>query len=156
MLETNSDVPARKQSLYLLKAATILIRIDSYIFPFEPNPNWSKFYVGGEEIRKYIDDTANKYGLKEGVVFNTKLVKSHWNEERGKWELELERDGVVIPDEAHILINAGGILKLASLFSFLVPWDNADCEKIASGSGPRLKAFTPLRGSFSTVLDGKR
>lgn len=98
-------------SFYSVSRATTLISADSYVFPFEPNPNWSKFYVGGEEIRKYIDDTANKYGLKEHVTFNTKLTKSHWNEDRGKWELELEQGGSLIRDEADFLINAGGILK---------------------------------------------
>ncbi|RAK98790.1 flavin-containing monooxygenase [Aspergillus ibericus CBS 121593] len=82
----------------------------SYIFPFEPNPSWSKCYVGGAEIQQYFNDTVEKYGLKERIVFNTRLVKSIWNEEQGKWALELQQNDTIVHDEADILINAGGIL----------------------------------------------
>ncbi|CAI7663108.1 unnamed protein product [Penicillium viridicatum] len=82
----------------------------SYVLPFEPNPNWSKCYVGGGEIEKYIVDTVDKYELKDPIVFDTKLVKSIWNEERGKWALELTQNGTIIHDEADVLINGSGIL----------------------------------------------
>lgn len=82
----------------------------SYVLPFEPNPNWSKCYAGGGEIEKYIVDTVDKYGLKDPIVFDTKLVKSIWNEERGKWTLELKQNGAIIHDEADVLINGSGIL----------------------------------------------
>ena len=56
-------------------------------------------------------DTVNKHGLKEKIVFKTRLIKSIWNEERAKWSLELEQNGTtVIQDEADILINTSGIL----------------------------------------------
>ncbi|KUM62460.1 hypothetical protein ACN42_g4650 [Penicillium freii] len=82
----------------------------SYVLPFEPNPNWSKCYVGGGEIEKYIVDTVDKHGLKNPIVFDTKLVKSIWNEDRGKWALELTQNGTIIHDEADVLINGSGIL----------------------------------------------
>ncbi|KAJ5617930.1 hypothetical protein N7537_003044 [Penicillium hordei] len=82
----------------------------SYVLPFEPNPNWSKCYAGGDEIEKYIVDTVDKYGLRDPIVFDTKLVKSIWNEERGKWALELNQNGTIIHDEAEVLINGSGIL----------------------------------------------
>ncbi|KAJ5825235.1 hypothetical protein N7474_002373 [Penicillium riverlandense] len=83
----------------------------SYVFPFEPNPSWSRCYAGGPEIEKYILDTVHKYGLKDQIVFSTRVVKSIWNEERGKWAIELKgNDGTVVHDEADVLINASGIL----------------------------------------------
>ncbi|OJJ42184.1 hypothetical protein ASPZODRAFT_2122686 [Penicilliopsis zonata CBS 506.65] len=82
----------------------------SYVFPFAPNPEWSQCYAKGDEIEQYILDTADRFGLKERVVLNTRLEKSVWNEETGKWALQLRRDDVVIHDEADVLINAGGIL----------------------------------------------
>lgn len=85
---------------------------DSYILPFEPNPNWSKFYVSGPEIQKYILDTTEKYSLRDKITFDTNIVKSHWDEDQGKWKVELEQNGARIHDEADILINASGILKL--------------------------------------------
>lgn len=83
----------------------------SYVFPFEPNPSWSKCYVGGAEIQEYILNTVEKYGLKEPIQFDTRLISSVWNEDTGKWSLQLEKgDGDVIHDEANIFINASGIL----------------------------------------------
>lgn len=83
----------------------------SYIFPFEPNPSWSQCYVRGPEIHQYMLDTVEKYGLRDPIQFNTRMVKSIWNEESGKWALELKRsDGTLIQDEADILLNASGIL----------------------------------------------
>ncbi|KGO38803.1 hypothetical protein PEX1_028480 [Penicillium expansum] len=82
----------------------------SYIFPFEPNPNWSKCDADGAEIDKCIVDTVDKYGLKEPIVFDTKLVKSIWNQERCKWALELKQNDKIIHDEADFLTNGSGIL----------------------------------------------
>lgn len=84
---------------------------DSYVFPFEPNPSWSKFYVGGAEIQKYILETTEKYGLKEKIIFNTELCESTWEEQDGKWKLKLKNNGCFFQDEADILINATGVLR---------------------------------------------
>lgn len=81
------------------------------MFPFEPNPSWSKFYVGGAEIQKYILDTTEKYGLREKIKFNTELCESAWDEEKGNWKLKLNSNGCSIQDEADILINATGVLR---------------------------------------------
>ncbi|KAL5333087.1 hypothetical protein BJX70DRAFT_406539 [Aspergillus crustosus] len=59
-----------------------------YTFPVEPNPNWSSFYAGGEEIWQYIKDTSDKCGLSERI----------------------QRGSDVFTDEADILINGSGIL----------------------------------------------
>ncbi|PWY76999.1 FAD/NAD(P)-binding domain-containing protein [Aspergillus heteromorphus CBS 117.55] len=81
----------------------------SYVFPFEPNPFWSKCYAGGAEIEEYILKTVEKWELKKHVVLNTRLLGATWNEEHGKWKLKLEQDGAFLQDEADILINGGGI-----------------------------------------------
>ncbi|EAW07003.1 flavin-containing monooxygenase [Aspergillus clavatus NRRL 1] len=82
----------------------------SYIFPFEPNPSWSKFYVNGPEIQQYILNTTKKYGLREMIIFNTKLVHASWSEKDGKWKLRLEQNGSIINDEADVVLDASGIL----------------------------------------------
>lgn len=82
----------------------------TYVFPFEPNPSWSQFYVRRPEIRQYILDTVEKYGLRDPIIFNTELLKSTWNEECGKWMLELRQNGAIIHDQADILMNGSGLL----------------------------------------------
>ncbi|PWW77715.1 FAD/NAD(P)-binding domain-containing protein [Tuber magnatum] len=81
-----------------------------YTFSWEPNPDWSEFYVGGEEIFQYIKRTAAKYDLARDVIFNSKVVEAIWNQGRGKWELKIEQEGRFIWDECDIFINASGIL----------------------------------------------
>ncbi|KAM0120697.1 hypothetical protein ACP6JC_002709 [Aspergillus fumigatus] len=89
----------------------------SYVFPFEPNPNWSKFYVSGPEIQDYIVKTTDKYGLRDKITFNTKLLQVAWDEGDGKWKLTLEQGGSLIEDVADIVVDGSGILKYATITS---------------------------------------
>ncbi|RAL07846.1 flavin-containing monooxygenase [Aspergillus homomorphus CBS 101889] len=88
----------------------------SYVFPFKANPDWSQCYAKGPEIEKYIVDTAEEFGLKKHIVFNTRLTKAIWNEAKGKWVLELtqsnpeDSSSLQLHDEADVLLNAGGVL----------------------------------------------
>ncbi|KAL4914978.1 hypothetical protein BDW62DRAFT_133987 [Aspergillus aurantiobrunneus] len=91
------------------------IPIHSYIFYFNPNPNWSQCYAKGPEIQQYILDTAEKFGLKEKVQFQTKVISSIWNEDEGKWALKLQRGDEVFEDKADVLLNGSGILNNWSL-----------------------------------------
>ncbi|KAJ5187667.1 hypothetical protein N7449_010661 [Penicillium cf. viridicatum] len=91
----------------------------SYVLPFEPNPNWSKCYAGGGEIEKYLVDTVDKYGLKDPIVFDTKL------------------NGTIIHDEADVLINGSGILN-----QWKMP-DIAGLEGFAGSLSTRLLGTKP-------------
>ncbi|KAL4767501.1 hypothetical protein BDW60DRAFT_147723 [Aspergillus nidulans var. acristatus] len=86
------------------------IPIHSYIFYFNPNPDWSQCYAKGPEIQQYILDTTERYGLRERIQFKTKVISSIWNEEEGKWDLRLQRGKEVFEDKADVLINGSGVL----------------------------------------------
>ncbi|KAF9775988.1 hypothetical protein IL306_005876 [Fusarium sp. DS 682] len=83
-----------------------------YTFPFEPNPSWSQFYASGPEIWRYIKKTSEKYQLHEPVIFNSQVISSVWDDDTGKWRLEIlqghSRD--IVQEEADIVINATGFL----------------------------------------------
>ena len=85
--------------------------LDAYIFPFEGNPDWSKFYVNQEEIQGYIKRTAEKYNLIKYVQLSTTIKETIWNEESGTWKIKLEQGGEIKEDEADFVINASGFLK---------------------------------------------
>lgn len=87
------------------------INQDAYVFPFEGNPNWSRFYVNQEEIQAYIKCTAEKYNLTKYVQLNSTIKETIWDEESGKWKIKLEQGGEVKEDEADFIINASGFLK---------------------------------------------
>lgn len=84
-----------------------------YTYSWEGNPNWSGAYVEAEEIFDYYKSRAKSYGVFDYVKLRHKVLGATWNEEGGKWLLEIEKleDGTVFVDEAEVLINAGGFLK---------------------------------------------
>ena len=85
--------------------------LDAYVFPFEGNPDWSKFYVGQEEIHDYIKRTAKKYNLTKYIQLSTTIKETIWDETSGKWKIKLEQGGEIKEDEADFVINASGFLK---------------------------------------------
>lgn len=90
-----------------------------YTFSWEPNPNWTEYYVGGEEVWRYIKDTSDKYDLARDVQFNSKVVEAIWNDPRGKWEVKIDQNGTIISDECDAFIDCSGALKyLPSCFKY--------------------------------------
>jgi cation diffusion facilitator CzcD-associated flavoprotein CzcO len=57
----------------------------SYVFTFEPNPDWSSFYAPSAEIQRYLAGVAEKYTVSRFVKLNHKIVGCVWDEERLKW-----------------------------------------------------------------------
>jgi cation diffusion facilitator CzcD-associated flavoprotein CzcO len=80
-----------------------------YTFSWEPNPDWSSFYVGGPEIFAYIKQTADKYNLTKDIQLNSKVVDAEWKESDGKWHVTIEQGGKIIHDVGDLLINACGV-----------------------------------------------
>lgn len=81
-----------------------------YAFPFDPNPNWSRFYSSGEEIEEYIKSTVRKWNLDRDIQLNTKVVGAVWDENVGRWNLTVEHNGQQRSDSCDILISAQGVL----------------------------------------------
>ncbi|KAH8807115.1 hypothetical protein F5884DRAFT_702964 [Xylogone sp. PMI_703] len=81
-----------------------------YVFPFEPNPNWSSFYASSPEIWQYMKDTSIKWNLEEHVQFNSRVTKALWDEDSGKWRLKVSQQETSITDECDVLVNASGFL----------------------------------------------
>lgn len=84
-----------------------------YSYTFRPNPDWSRFYAGGEEIRQWLQRQAKDYGVYEHAKFGHKVLGAEWNEDRGVWQVEVEdlATGSRFTDEAEVLLNGGGALK---------------------------------------------
>ncbi len=82
----------------------------AYTFSWEPNPNWSSFYAYGPEIKRYFQDFAEKYGLMKYVQLKSRVLKAVWNEDEGIWEVDVNVNGEVVKDWAHIFVNGTGFL----------------------------------------------
>lgn len=85
--------------------------LDCYTFLFEPNPNWSSFYAPGPEIEQYIQRTVKKWNLDRNVQFNSRVLETIWDDNAGKWKIQVDQAGTIIHDEVDILVNATGFLR---------------------------------------------
>jgi cation diffusion facilitator CzcD-associated flavoprotein CzcO len=83
-----------------------------YAFPFDPNPNWTKFYASGAEILEYFKATVRKWNLDRDLQLNTKVVGAKWHESEGMWAVKLQstKTQEVREEWCHVLISGQGVL----------------------------------------------
>jgi cation diffusion facilitator CzcD-associated flavoprotein CzcO len=61
----------------------------TYSYFFEPNPNWSRLFTPGPEIKRYADDVADKYDVRRHIRFDTVVEGARWDEEAHVWRVAL-------------------------------------------------------------------
>ena len=79
----------------------------TYSYWFEPNPNWSRLFAPGEELKRYADDVADKYDVRRHMRFSTTVEGARWDEDAKTWHVALA-DGETLT--ARFLITATGFL----------------------------------------------
>ncbi len=89
-------------------------RVDSpnhtYSYSFKPN-DWPQYYSKQEVLRKYFDEVASEYGLRDRIRFNTTVTGAHWDDARALWHVEVEsKDGKRETLDANAVITAVGQL----------------------------------------------
>ena len=60
-----------------------------YSFSFAPNPGWSHFFARSGEIRAYLEDCADRFGLRPHLRFGADLTGGRWDEARACWISEI-------------------------------------------------------------------
>lgn len=81
-----------------------------YSYSFEQNPEWSHYHPKGPEIQDYLVRVANKYRVRDRVMFNTRVKSCAWDEKAALWTVTVERNGVESTLTGNVIINAHGIL----------------------------------------------
>ncbi|KAH8695729.1 hypothetical protein GQ44DRAFT_634789 [Phaeosphaeriaceae sp. PMI808] len=83
-----------------------------YAFPFDPNPDWTRFYASGAEILEYFKKIVRKWNLDRDLQLNTKVIGAQWREIPGMWEVEVEntRTQEKRMEKCHVLISGQGVL----------------------------------------------
>lgn len=79
----------------------------TYSYFFEPNPNWSRLFSPGAEIKQYADDVADKYDIRRHIRFNTGVEGARWDAEAQMWRVALAGGETL---SAQYLITATGFL----------------------------------------------
>ncbi|KAK0751690.1 hypothetical protein B0T18DRAFT_403175 [Schizothecium vesticola] len=84
----------------------------SYQYSFAPNPNWSNLYAPGAEIRKYLEDVAEKYGATRFIKTRHEVKHAAWDDEQKLWKIKVQNllTGDTIEDSANVFITARGQL----------------------------------------------
>jgi len=81
----------------------------SYQFSFEQSSDWSRTYAPGHELRAYAEHCVEKYGLRNRIRFNTKVIGAVFDDDHDVWRVELDSGEVLT---ARYLINASGVLTI--------------------------------------------
>ncbi|KAL1676307.1 hypothetical protein EV122DRAFT_280182 [Schizophyllum commune] len=65
---------------------------------FAPNPDWSKFYVSGPEIRAHVECIVDHWKLRPFIKLRHRLVRAEWDDDKGKWMLTIHME----PDQQDV------------------------------------------------------
>lgn len=76
-------------------------------FSFKP---WTeaKAIADGPSIRKYVNDTADEYGVRKNISFSTKIIAANWSSADQAWHVISEKNGARETTVARFLFMCGG------------------------------------------------
>jgi cation diffusion facilitator CzcD-associated flavoprotein CzcO len=113
----------------------------SYQFSFEPRAEWSRVYAPQRELKEYAEHCVEKYGLRERIRFDTKIVGAKFDEELHLWRLSTSRGEEIT---ARFVIGATGVFTQPKL---------PDIEGVETFGGVTMHT---ARWDHSQDLKGKR
>lgn len=84
-----------------------------YSYTFRPNPRWTRMFAPGSEIKQYLNDIVDEFGLRERVRLGAEVASCTWRD--GAWQVVLASGEELVAD---ILLLAAGFLHLPKVPSF--------------------------------------
>lgn len=79
----------------------------TYSFSFEQNPNWSRIFAPGNELRAYAHHCVDKYGIRNAFRFGVEVDKAVFDETHSVWQVQAKGGKIW---RARYLITATGAL----------------------------------------------
>lgn len=137
-----------------------------YSFSFAPKTDWSKRYAERPEIYNYIQETTEKFGLRQYLKFNAEVVGAQFDEQNAFWTLNL-KDGSVLTTKFVVLAsgplhvpqipNYKGMEKFKGKIFHSAQWDHSydlTGKKVASiGTGGSAIQYIPEIAPLVKQLD---
>jgi cation diffusion facilitator CzcD-associated flavoprotein CzcO len=77
-----------------------------YSFSFAPNPAWSRPYARQPEIRAYLEECVQTFGLEPYLRLGTEVRAARWDEDRAVWRLTVEPGDDI---EVEVVVSALGM-----------------------------------------------
>jgi cation diffusion facilitator CzcD-associated flavoprotein CzcO len=112
-----------------------------YSFSFEPNPDWSRSYPDQAEILAYLRGCADKYQLRQSILFGTEVIEAVFDEDSKVWRVRTRGQEVII---ARAVVSAMGSLSRPAI------------PKIAGMERFRGRIFHSAQWDHSFDLTGKK
>lgn len=82
-----------------------------FSYSFNPNPRWTRHFSRRDEIRAYIENTADKYGIRGHIRFGVEVTAAEFDEGEARWRVTFAgRDGGRETIGCNALITAVGQL----------------------------------------------
>ncbi len=76
-----------------------------YGYSFAPNPEWSQRFSPGGEIRAYLEDVADRYGVEKLIQYGKEITRCEFRD--GRWHIETSEGD---RDHGDFVIAATGVL----------------------------------------------
>ncbi len=116
-----------------------------YSFSFEPNHDWPYHYSTQDVLLGYFQRTADKYGLRKNIRFETQVLETRFDEKTSKWHVKTkDKNGKEETLIADAVISAVGQLNQPKM---------PDIKGVGSFKGP---AFHSAQWQHDVNLKGKR
>ena len=80
------------------------IPVFAYQFSYDLKPDWARFFPRGHEVKAYIDEYTDKYGIRPHIRFNSEVRSRTWDEANHLWRLDVDGEEVT----ARFVISAIG------------------------------------------------
>ncbi len=84
----------------------------SYQFSFEKRSDWSRLYAPGKELKAYAEHCVDRYGLRDRIRLNTKVVGATFDEQAHAWRITTASGEAV---SARFMIGATGVFTQPTL-----------------------------------------
>jgi len=82
------------------------VRSHLYSFSFALNPDWSRRYAPQDEIRRYLEDCVDRFGIRERIRLGAYVEEARWD--GALWQLHLRGGDTV---SARVLVSGVGALR---------------------------------------------
>jgi cation diffusion facilitator CzcD-associated flavoprotein CzcO len=112
-----------------------------YSFSFAPNPRWTRMFARQPEIRSYLEECTDRFGVRRHLRFGHELVSAIYDETRHRWQLAFANGQQW---SARVLVSGMGGLSRAAL---------PDIPGLDTFEG---KAFHSQQWDHAYALEGKR
>ncbi|MEA2158462.1 MAG: hypothetical protein QOD66_842 [Solirubrobacteraceae bacterium] len=112
-----------------------------YSYSFAPNPTWSHMYARSEEIRRYLEDCADRFGVRGHLRLGADVTGGRWDAGRQHWEIDVDGEPALC---ARFVVGGFGGLSRPSF---------PDIEGLEDFDGP---VFHSAQWDHSVPLEGRR